>query len=339
MKSVFIYVLTLCMIFSSTITSNAQSIEEKEEEKEVIIELTDEQVRMLNEYYNLSITKNTKISSEELRKILLSPIKSQDSQVSDNRIANQTQKDLTEQLALKGISFNQYDFLRDLGVNHDTIMKMSYSEINKAVPVRKSSLRIAIPNAINPTAIDVPQYDGTFDYDEYYAWRVGATESNISSTVLAAKHAATTVFRTSLYLDYSYYLWGEWGERYDNDYAIHEGVDFQKENASGNVIVANVYCSTPNAYVTRADSVGFNVWDPILGVTINYQHLSNLQYAVGDTIPYGAFIGQQNLSDRHVHIQVCDDYKCKKVHTGFDTEMTLVCDSPYGVLIFHNPWN
>lgn len=167
--------------------------------------------------------------------------------------------------------------------------------------------------------------------------RVGMTQNNVGNTISVAEDAAEAIFGTYSDLDYAYYLWGEWGETGSAADDLHEGVDLQRENSSGYAGYYAVYCTTPGGTITKSDSVGVNVYDPILEVTISYQHLSNRQYSVGDTVNIGDTLGYQNTTDGHVHCQVCSHEECDIVHAS-QNDMTLTCDNPYATLFIHLFW-
>lgn len=171
--------------------------------------------------------------------------------------------------------------------------------------------------------------DGCFHEDS------GTTNSNINTLCYHAKMLAMKIFKqtSSASLNYDYYMFGENYGATHSDWA-HEGIDMQYYAG------ASVYAPISGVVVYSSSSKGqVNIYNENLGITMNFQHLSGVAGTTtlkeGQTVAQGQFLGYQNSSDNHVHVQVCDgscevngDGICEHVHSGQDTQ--LLCDAPYG---------
>lgn len=157
----------------------------------------------------------------------------------------------------------------------------------------------------------------------------------INGIVLSAKEICRSLFQVSLShpdIHYSYYLWGEWGEIAGRETWCHEGVDFR-----------NIVTSTAPAYNLRRGYVQkssisgkyVNIWDPFRNTTVNYQHLNSIDglgaLREGQFVDYLQFLGNQNTTDTHVHVQVCGHGACQEIHSGKD--LNLIRINPYSALL------
>jgi len=165
--------------------------------------------------------------------------------------------------------------------------------------------------------------------DEWFHPDVDTTERTINSVISGAKSIAQTIFNTTASystIRYSYYyLCGEWGEDAGRENWCHEGIDMKHATNA----TAAVY-SPISGYVSKSSTSGkyVNIYNASLGITVNIQHLNNLDGTLveGSYVKAGQFLGNQNTSDGHVHLQVCTHTECASVHSGRDLD--LICTRP-----------
>ncbi len=256
------------------------------------------------------------------------------------------EKNISEQ---KHFALFQIDALVDMGYTYDEISKMSLDQVNSILTKDLNAEELAsynaaitaIKNGTSPDAIlatppagythvaVVPDGGGT---DEWFHPNVNTTESTISGIVTDAKAGARKIFNNySLnYPDirYSYYICGEWGEDPGYENWCHEGVDLKNAVSP----TAAVY-SPISGVVSKSSTSGkyVNIYNSSLGITMNFQHLNNVdgtgKLLEGQPVSAGQFLGNQNTTDGHVHVQVCTHASCTSVHSGRD--LTLVCIKPY----------
>lgn len=170
--------------------------------------------------------------------------------------------------------------------------------------------------------------DGCFHEDS------GTIQSNINSKCYYAKMLAMYIFNvtSSSNLGFDYYLFGENYGAAHPDWA-HEGVDMKyRTGAEVRSPIRGVvtYSSTSKKQV--------NIYDPDRGITMNFQHLNDIDgtgdLSEGSQVTRGQILGKQNSTDGHVHVQVCDHKNnnkgCTVVHSGQDSNVILDCIEPYG---------
>lgn len=171
----------------------------------------------------------------------------------------------------------------------------------------------------------VPDNGGT---DEWFHPNVNTTETTINTVVSGAKSIAKTIFNTtSTYptIRYSYYLCGEWGEDAGRENWCHEGIDMRHTTSS----TASVY-SPISGYVSKSSTSGkyVNIYNENLGITVNIQHLDNVAgtgaLVEGSYVSKGQFLGNQNTTDNHVHLQICTHSECTEVHSGRNLDLSCV---------------
>lgn len=160
---------------------------------------------------------------------------------------------------------------------------------------------------------------------QYFHPDTNMNSSTIQSAVDGAANAARYIFnRSNETLRSNYFLWGE----FDSGLGTHKGIDLQNlttPTANVRSAVAGVVSksSTSGKYVNIAMSNG---------KTMNYQHLNNITgsglLAEGNTVNLNQFLGNQNTTDKHVHVQVCAHSNCTAVHSS-TTYTTLETVSPY----------
>lgn len=162
----------------------------------------------------------------------------------------------------------------------------------------------------------------------------GTTQNNINSKCYYAKMLGMYIFNvaTSSVLNFDYYMFGENYGASEPDWA-HEGVDIKYIDGNGNPV------RSPISGVVTVSSIS-NDWVSIfnedLGITMNFQHLDNIDglgdLKEGEEVTRGQYLGDQNYSEGHVHVQVCthdaDGDGCAIIHSGRDT--SLLCVEPYG---------
>lgn len=245
----------------------------------------------------------------------------------------------------KGFSMFQIDALIDKGYTYDEISEMSIETVNNILTKDLDMDEIAKYNAANEKNLgitatapneytcvaSVPDGGGT---NEWFHPNANTTENTISNIVNSAKAGAQNIFDSSYTypnLRYSYYLFGEWGEDPGYENWCHEGVDMKHAVTS----TASVY-SPISGVVSKSSSSGkyVNIYNSSLGITMNFQHLNDVQgtttLAEGEPVEAGQYLGKQNTTDQHVHVQVCSHSNCTSVHSGRD--LTLNCISPYSYI-------
>jgi len=171
---------------------------------------------------------------------------------------------------------------------------------------------------------------GDGGYDEYFHQNVYIPNVNAYDCPMAEAIASYMFYNGGIRATYN--LWGEWGECSNPTY-IHEGVDIKCTTDSTSAVRA----LSPGlvVYIDREDKF-LNVYDSNLGITVNYQHLSDIPEdftAYSTTISKGDLIGYQNTTDNHIHFQTCNHYQCTSVHTCYGD--TLTCIRPYYYLYYY----
>lgn len=252
-----------------------------------------------------------------------------------------------QKLAAKtGITVQQVDALIDSGYTLNEIEKLNPSQVdfilqqgmttlekqayNAAKTIGNGAVFATAPSNFNCVA-SVPDGGGT---DEWFHSNANTTESTINTVVADAKSIAQSIFDSSAgypTIRSSYYLFGEWGEDPGREKWCHEGIDMQHATQT----TASVY-SPISGYVTRSSTSGkyVNIYNSDLGITVNIQHLDHLDgtdtLVEGSYVFEGQYLGNQNTTNRHVHLQVCNHEECTSVHTGQD--LNLECVRPYDYL-------
>jgi len=102
---------------------------------------------------------------------------------------------------------------------------------------------------------------------------------------------------------------------------------------------ASVYSSIAGI-VTKSSTSGkyVSIYNSDLGITMNFQHLNNIDgtgvLLEGQRVVHLQKLGNQNTTNGHIHIQVCNDGsvdnqsgKCTTIHSG--SNLDLVCIKPY----------
>lgn len=159
----------------------------------------------------------------------------------------------------------------------------------------------------------------------------GLTDSNINNRCWYAKLLAMDIFgqSSSSGLLYDYYMHGENYGATHPDWA-HEGNDMAYYNGAPVI--------SPIKGIVTHSSISNNrvsIYNKDLGITMNFQHLSNVDglgdLLEGEEVVVGQFLGNQNSGDGHVHVQVCScnssTYGCDQVHSGRNLDLT--CIQPY----------
>lgn len=214
----------------------------------------------------------------------------------------------------------------------DEILTRDLDEEGKAAYYQKKADTMALSaKATAPSGYtyieNVPDNGGSA---EWFHPDVNTTESTINSVVAGAKSIAQTIFKTTASYSticYSYYLCGEWGEDTGRENWCHEGIDMQHTTKT----TAAVY-SPISGYVSKSSTSGkyVNIYNAALGITVNIQHLNNLDgtgtLVEGSYVEAGQYLGNQNTTDCHVHLQVCTHTECTVVHSGRD--LNLECERP-----------
>ncbi len=256
------------------------------------------------------------------------------------------EKNISEQ---KHFALFQIDALVDKGYTYDEISKMTLDQANSILTkelnaeelARYNTAITAIKNGASPDSIlstppsgytcvaSVPDGGGT---DEWFHPNVNTTDSTISGIVSDAKAGARKIFKNSTLnypnIQYSYYLCGEWGEDPGYENWCHEGVDLK------NAVSPTAAAYSPISGVVSLSSTSgkyVNIYNSSLQITMNFQHLNNIDgtgaLLEGKSVSSGQYLGNQNTSDGHVHVQVCSHPNCQSVHSGRD--LTLNCIKPY----------
>lgn len=242
----------------------------------------------------------------------------------------------TEQFATdQNLSVEVVDALMDSGYHFDEIQQMTIEEMDNILQSRGYYSGSAIVNGkiVIPTMYASPIPGCTFvasvpfggGNDEWFHPEADTTEDNISEIVYTAGTLAQDIFgKNILLLDYSYYLYGEWGETGALANAYHEGIDMKLSNGQD----AAVY-SPVNGTVCRVTTTGMNI--TFGDYTLNIQHVTPVDgLQVGDTITRGSLIGTEDTSESHVHAQICQTKSCTAIHSGRNT--TMECIRPYQVI-------
>lgn len=249
---------------------------------------------------------------------------------------------LEQQIARRiGVSSQQVDALMDRGYMLEEIEHMTPEIVDSILTVGLTAEELASyyrtrngssAYALTATApsgytkvVTVPNGGGS---NEWFHPDVDTTEDTIDEVVLGAESIAERVFdSTTNTIRSSYYLCGEWGEDPGVENWCHEGIDMQNRTVS----TANVY-SPISGYVSKSSTSGkyVNIYNEELGITVNFQHLNNVDgtgdLVEGSYVEEGQYLGNQNTTDNHVHMQVCTHTECTSVHSGRD--LTLHCERP-----------
>lgn len=225
-----------------------------------------------------------------------------------------------------GLTLWQIDALIDSGITYDAIGKMTLDEANDILTkdlnkeeleqyylaLEEQLLRAIHPDGYTGVA-NVPEAGGS---DEWFHPNANTTENTISSTVVLARLAANKVFYGNTGTNYSYpnllytyYLFGEWGEIPGRENWCHEGLDMVNNLDS----TAAAYASGPASGVVVYSSTSgkmVSIYYAGINKTINYQHLNNIDgtgvLREGQTVQPYQYLGNQNTTDKHVHVQVMD---------------------------------
>ncbi len=242
-----------------------------------------------------------------------------------------------------GITMEQVDALIDMGYIPEEIEAMTPAQVDSILtkdltPAEKEAYYRA-KASMTPFSVTAEAPAG-YTYvaavpdggsDEWFHPDVDNTERTINSVISGAKSIAQTIFNTTAFystIRYSYYyLCGEWGEDAGRENWCHEGIDMKHATNA----TAAVY-SPISGYVSKSSTSGkyVNINNASLGITVNIQHLNNLDgtgtLVEGSYVKAGQFLGNQNTSDGHVHLQVCTHTECASVHSGRDLD--LICTRP-----------
>ncbi len=267
-------------------------------------------------------------------------------------------KEMHDKLIEKGLSCQNIDALHKMGYTHEEMLEMNKDKLKEIlsktqVPFGSSTFSSetgilsvgTCPICYShpaPSSLDylssVLYFGG---YNEYFVPAAYTAYINLYY-VNYCLNAVQEMFdlpynysstEAGQNLRFSYYLFGEWGECFDY-WGLHEGVDLQCKTDETREVKA--IAPGQIVYINRSSKY-LNVYDPGLGVTYNYQHLSNIPYdlSVGDEIETYDPIGTQNSSDKHIHVQVCNHTECTNVHTGYDHDYNLECIIPYFYMIWY----
>ncbi|HWP96359.1 MAG TPA: hypothetical protein VN426_05875 [Syntrophomonadaceae bacterium] len=248
----------------------------------------------------------------------------------------------------KSFSLSQIDALIDKGYTYDEILDLSADKVDKILTQDLNSSEIteyeaskkstgtaasvtATPPAGYTCVASVPNGGGT---NEWFHPSTNTTETYINYIVALARTGAQNIFNSSYTypdLRYSYYLCGEWGEDPGYTTWCHEGIDLK------NAVNSTASVRSPiSGVVTKSSTSGkyVNIYNSGLGITMNFQHLNNIDgtgvLAEGQYVSENQFLGNQNTSDGHVHVQTCAHANCTSVHSGRD--LTLNCINPYSYI-------
>lgn len=240
-----------------------------------------------------------------------------------------------------GVSSQQVDALMDRGYMLEEIERMTPEIVDSILTAGLTAEELAhyyrarngnSAYALTATApsgytkvVTVPNSGGS---NEWFHPDVDTTEDTIDEVVSGAESIAERVFdSTTNTIRSSYYLCGEWGEDPGYENWCHEGIDMQNRTVS----TASVY-SPISGYVSKSSTSGkyVNIYNEELGITVNFQHLNNVDgtgdLVEGSYVEEGQYLGNQNTTDNHVHMQVCTHTECTSVHSGRD--LTLHCERP-----------
>lgn len=160
---------------------------------------------------------------------------------------------------------------------------------------------------------------------QYFHPGTNYTTSNIQSIVNSAANAGRYIFNTNTdTLRTNYFLWGE----FDSGLGTHKGVDLK--NATNSTAAVR---SPITGTVVRSSISGKYINIAINnGCTINFQHLNNITGTTtlleGKPVSLDQYLGNQNTTDGHVHVQVCAHPNCTTIHSSTNYT-TLDTISPY----------
>ncbi|KJS19894.1 MAG: hypothetical protein VR72_16910 [Clostridiaceae bacterium BRH_c20a] len=331
------------------------------------VQLTENQKNILKAH-GMTDEEVNNVTQDEIRHALSTPIK--DYSVFGFNASPKGEvlsKEIEQKLIKKGLKNSEIEFLHKLGYMYNEILLLDQNIIKNELSKSKnnqghlcelhehneqnsfetedvsiSSTTCPVCGGTHPVpsnlgyVYEVPYGGGMHEYFHSNIYVRDVPHNAEMSRYIAEKLFKTTFNGSSSdpNIRFSYYLWGEWGECYDY-YAVHEGVDFQnKHNLS-----SEVYLLTPGKIVLLDRTKKWlSIYDKDLGVTVNYQHLSNIpsNLVQGQELT-SAFIqiGTQNSSDRHIHVQVCSHTECQTVHSGYDTSYNLTCIKPYSYLYWY----
>ncbi len=241
----------------------------------------------------------------------------------------------------------QIDVLIDSGYTYDEISKMTTEEVDKILTKGLNEEELASYNAAKESEAEaiaatppagytivatVPDGGGT---NEYFNPAVNTTENTIASIIADAKLGCKKIFDTTYNypnVTYANYLSGECGEDPGRESWCHEGVDLAHKVYA----IAAAYSPRGNGVVTLSSTSGkyVNIWFPSLGVTMNFQHLNDLDSTgtllEGQPVNLMQFLGRQNTTDAHVHVQTCTHNQCTQIHSG--RELNYECVKPYAYI-------
>ncbi|WP_040411957.1 hypothetical protein [Desulfosporosinus sp. OT] len=331
MKKIFIVIISIMMLFT-TVPAFAQT---QTDENTGIVQ-NDHQKNIMRAY-GLTEDEINNLTLEKLRDVMNNgKIKYPSYLVKETPShKNNLTKDLERKIKAKGLTDQQIDALGDMGFMPEEIVSLDTENIkdklkDTEIPFTTSVLPSVTTSATPPSGYhcvnQVPDNGGT---DEWFHPNVDVSTAAVDFYVEASKYAAKYIFNdTSLSnLRYSYYLWGEWGEDANTTWC-HEGVDLQYVPNNNRAVRLNM-----KGNVTYSDGYYLNVYDPILKVTYNYQHLTNMPtFTVGQYLTVGTIIGYQNPGDAHVHTQVESGNCGTTIYSGRD--LNLQCIEPYAKMIY-----
>ncbi|BAE84439.1 hypothetical protein DesLBE_4831 [Desulfitobacterium sp. LBE] len=271
-----------------------------------------------------------------------------DKSIDKNDLQANDPQAIEEQIAQeKDFYLWQIDALIDSGYTYDEISKMTIEEVDKILTKDLNEEELARYNAAKEPGVKaiaatapagytrvaiVPDGGGT---DEYFHPSVNTTDSTIAGIVADAKLGCKKIFDTTYNypsITYANYLSGEWGEDPGRENWCHEGIDIAHKVYT----TAAAYSPRGNGVVTLSSTSGkyVNIWFPSLGVTMNFQHLNDIDgtgaLLEGEPVDLMQFLGRQNTTDAHVHVQTCTHYKCTQVHSG--RELNYECVKPYAYI-------
>lgn len=351
MKKIIALIISFTLVLSFNMSASAKMNKQG-------INLTEHQEKMLKAF-GLSEEEIANITMQEIRELLA---KGEFKDLSKMGITNMPKeenvsKDIKIKLKTKELSEQKIEILLRMGYTYQEILdldedtirskfknrdipydEVEYSSISNTNVSLLSSIKCPICGTYNhpvpANMIYVPKVPYDTALNEYFHQDCNplSLESSVPAAQAITEYTFSQVFNgseSSPNIKFSYNLHGEWNECLDPNY-IHEGIDILSK-------VSNQVKSVAKGKVVRVDTANnfLCIYNPDLGVTIQYEHLSNIPTTIkvgGPDIVVGQVIGQQNTSDNHIHIQVCTDFECKIIHTCNDSTHILTCKRPYGFL-------
>ena len=340
MKKIVSLLLVLTLLFSIPLFASESSESE-------VIKLTEGQ-KILMRAYGLTEDEINNITSEKIRNTIQNGYIKNFDEINKifekNRAINNFKltEELKKKIKDKGLNDAQTQALIHMSYTPEEIASMDNKKIIELLSDTEtpfgSSSSIAITATYPPPNFNEATVPDTGEV-AYFHPNVPVSPANMQFYVDAARYSAEYMFQDSDYshLNTSYYLWGEaYGPAHPT--WCHEGVDLQNTYYT----TCSVRSCAPGTikYVDRNNYGAIMVYNSTLGVTYNYQHMTNIPatFVTGTWITLGQNIGKQGNvgaeGGKHLHVGVCNDNPtgCSTLHSG--KNLDLICCSPYGSLLY-----